>query len=206
MQRRLAWKTWSALVALIPCLVPAWSSPAVADEPIFARPIAAKAVPLLRTQDVVLHPGNVLAGKVVDRNGDPIAEARVSVLVGKAEVTRGTTGPTGEFAIELPRSGVYWLSSGDSIAIARTWSPKASPPQATTHLVVAPAAAPTRIRGQSPDTPWYAGSGPLGLSTLGATAVAAAVATAIAVPIAVAQNEDDQSSGNQRPELRPATP
>lgn len=185
MRQRLAWKTRLALVASIPLIVPAWSSSALAAEPTPAKPTALTSDTALRPQDVVLLPGNMLAGKVVDSEGQPLADAKVSVHFGKTEIARGITDQAGEFTIPVPRGGVYWLSSGDSLALVRTWSAKASPPQAEARVTLSPPPTHTSIRGQSPAAPWYAGSGPFGLSALGATAIAAAVATAIAVPLAL---------------------
>ena len=190
MRQRLAGKTWLALVASIPLIVPAWSSSALAAEPTPAKDTTLTNDTVLRPQDVVLLPGNVLAGEVVDSNGNPLADTTVSVFVGRQEVARGMTDQAGEFAIAVPRGGVYWLSCADSLALARTWSAKASPPQAEARVTLSPPPTQTSIRGQSPAAPWYAGTGPFGLSALGSTAIAAAVATAIAVPIVVAQNRD----------------
>lgn len=194
MRKPFAWKTWLALVASIPLVVPAWSSSALAGEPTPAKPAAITNNTVLRPQDVVLLPGNVLAGEAVDANGNPLTDTAVSIFVGRQEVARGMTDQAGEFAIAVPRGGVYWLVCGDSIALARTWSAKSSPPQAETRVTLSPPPTHTRIRGQSPDAPWYSGNGPFGLSTLGTTAIAAAVATAIAVPIAVAQNNDHSAA------------
>lgn len=207
MRQRLAWKTWTALVATIPLIVPAWSSSAFAADRTSVIPAAINNDTTLRTQDVVLHSGNVLAGQVVDHEGNPVAKTNVSVFIGRQEVARGTTNQAGEFAISVPRGGVYWLLCGESLALVRTWSFKAAPPSAVDRVTLSPPSTPTRIRAQSPDAPWYAGSGPFGLSTLGATALAAAVATAIAVPIAVTQNNNDNSpSSNRQAELRVASP
>lgn len=209
MRQRLAWKTWLALIASIPLIVPAWSSSALAAEPTPAKSTALTSEPALRPQDVVLLPDNVLAGEVVDSNGNPLADTTVSVFVGRQEVSRGMTDQAGEFAISVPRGGVYWLSCGNSIALARTWSSKASPPQAEARVTLSPPSTHTSIRGQSPNAPWYAGTGPFGLSALGATAIAAAVATAVAVPIAVTQNNNNDNnapSGNRQAALRPASP
>lgn len=207
MRQRLAWKTWTALVSTIPLIIPAWSSSAFAADRTSTKPAAMTNDTALRAQDVVLHSGNVLVGQVVDHEGHAVAETNVSVFVGRQEVARGTTDQAGEFAISVPRGGVYWLLCGESLALTRTWSAKTSPPSATDRVTLSPPSTPTRIRSQSPATPWYSGSGPFGLSTLGATALAAGVATAIAVPIAVTQNNNDNStSSNRQSELRVASP
>lgn len=207
MRQRLAWKTWTALVAAIPLIVPSWSSSAFAADQIATKPAAMTNDPGLRTQDVVLHSGNVLVGQVVDHDGNAVAETNVRVFVGRQEVARGITDQAGEFAISIPRGGVYWLLCGESLALTRTWSAKTSPPSATDRVTLSPPSTRTRIRGQSPAAPWYAGSGPFGLSTLGATALAAGVATAVAVPIAVTQsNNDNSTSSNRQAELRVASP
>ena len=207
MRQSLAWKTWTALVAAIPLIVPSWSSSAFAADRTAAKPTPIANDTTLRPQDVVLHPGNVLGGLVVDHEGNSVAETNVSVFVGRQEVARGMTDQAGEFAIPVPRGGVYWLLCGESLALTRTWSAKTSPPSATDRVTLSPPSTRTRIRGQSPDAPWYAGNGPFGLSTLGATALAAGVATAIAVPIAVTQNNNDNNaSSNRQAELRVASP
>lgn len=128
MRQRISWKTWLALVASIPLMVPMWSSSSLAAEPTRAKPKPLTSGSSLRTQDVVLLPGNVLAGEVVDSNGNPLADTAIRAFVGRQEVARGMTDHSGEFAITVPRGGVYCLSSGNSIALARTWSAKASPP------------------------------------------------------------------------------
>ncbi len=208
MRQGIAWKAWLALVASIPLIVPAWSSWALAAEPTPAKTVAVTNDTVLRPQDVVLLPGKVLAGIAVDSEGNPLTDAEVSVYVGKQEVAHGMTDQAGEFAISVPRSGVYWLSCGNSIALVRTWSAKASPPQAEARVTLSPPSTRTSIRGQSPNAPWYSGTGPFGLSTLGSAAIAAGVATAIAVPIAISQNNNDNNSPstNRQAALRPASP
>ena len=209
MRHRIVWKTWTALVASIPLILPAWPSTVLAGEAILPKSAAMTNDAKIRPQEVVLLPGNVLAGEVVDSNGNPLVDTAVSVFVGRQEIARGLTDQAGEFAITVPRGGMYWLSCGDSIALARAWSAKASPPQAEARVTLSPHSTRTSIRGQSPDAPWYAGTGPFGLSALGTTAIAAAVATAVAVPIAVTQNnnkDNNSPSGDRRAELRVASP
>lgn len=195
------WKTWVSLIASIPLILPTWNSSALAGEPAPEKSTAFVSEMTMRPQDVVLQSGNVLVGRVLDFDGNPQTDAEVKAFVGNLEVARGVTDQAGEFAITVSRGGVCWLSSGNSSAVVRMWSVKASPPSAVGSATLAPRI----IRGQSPEsTPWYAGNGIFGLSTLGVAAFAG-VATAIAVPIAVNQNNNNSRSNNQR-NLLPASP
>lgn len=83
MRNRLAWKTWTALVAATPLIVPSWNSSAFAADRTSTKPTAITNDADLRTQDVVLHSGNVLVGQVVDHEGNAVAETNVSVFIGR---------------------------------------------------------------------------------------------------------------------------
>lgn len=64
-----------------------------------------------RTLDVVLEPGAVVSGRVVDEYGRPAGGVIVNVSpTGEGE----TTGPDGRFAITLPMPGVYELNAHHS--------------------------------------------------------------------------------------------
>lgn len=213
MQIKIVWKNWIAVLASVPLIIPTWTSSASAVERTISTPSTFSKSGLstidaaIRPQDVVLHSGNLLAGEVSDSNGHPLADTQVSVFVGKQEVAQGKTNQDGEFVIAVPRGGVYGIACGESIAVARTWSAKASPPAAESRVRLSPLSTRPTIRGQSPGfEPWYAGSGPFGLSLLGAAAIVG-VATAIAVPIALNQNDNKSKSSNADPaQLPPASP
>ncbi|HLQ46334.1 MAG TPA: hypothetical protein VK137_16440, partial [Planctomycetaceae bacterium] len=155
--------------------------PVSAKEPLPPRPLATSATASEpRPVDIVLLPGNVLAGAVVDADGVPRPDANLVVLLGHYEIARGKTDQAGEFAIAVPRGGVYLVASGRSVTVVRAWTATAAPPAAQYRVTLSPQS--TVARGQSP-----AGRMDplLGLLLVGG------VAAAIAIPIALNNNGHD---------------
>ena len=176
----------AALLAMIPLTSPGGMPPVSAKEPVSARSLATSATASEpRPVDVVLLPGNILAGEVLDADGVPQPDAKVVVSLGRYEIARGTTNQAGEFVIEVPRGGVYLVASGRSVTVVRAWTATAAPPAAQYRVTLSSHS--TVVRGQSP-----AGRMDplLGLLLVGA------VAAAIAIPIALNNNGRDDAPHN----------
>ncbi len=183
-----------ALVATLPLVDPGWTpSVQAADPPTtlpIVRPITAAEV---RPMDVVLATNNLLVGQVLDAQGSAVAETEVIVTQGKQEVARTLTNQLGEFAVTLPRGGVYLVFTNRSAQVVRTWTAAAAPPMAADRAVLAERD--EVIRAQM-------GGGMIGnwgkpLALL----VYAGIAAAIAIPIAI-----NQHNKNKQTAVPPASP
>ena len=176
-----------ALVATLPLVDPCWTPSAQAADPPttppVTRPITAAEV---RPMDVVLATNNVLVGQVLDAQGLAVAETEVVVTQGKQEVARTLTNQLGEFAVTLPRGGVYLVVSNRSAQVVRTWTPAAAPPMAAERAVLAERD--EVIRAQMGGSFLGNWGSPLALL------VYAGIATAIAVPIAINQHNKHKQS------------
>jgi hypothetical protein len=160
----------------------------------------------IRTHDILLHGGNVLAGQVVDPQGQPCAAVPVSLQHQGYEVARVDTDENGYFAVRGVRTGVYTLQAASTVGSYRAWPATIAPPAANpgallvTHAQV--------VRGQCEGACNCAGpctgcghagvlgggglfGGGFGLSS--PLVIGAIMATAIAVPLAV---QNDNSPGS----------
>ena len=173
----------AALLAAIPLTCPGWNSFAFASEPAAGVPTPSHTINEQQILDVVLFPGNRLAGEVVDSSGLPQPNADVVVSLGRHEINRGMTNQSGKFLIEVPRGGVYLVTAGGSAKVVRTWTATVAPPVSKDHVTLAP---PAIIRGQNPN---------VGSSAMPGLLLAAGIAAAIAIPIALSTSRaGDRSS------------
>ena len=173
----------AAFLASIPLIIPGAMQTANAKEPVRARLVSKTNVPEVKPLDIVLLHGNVIAGQVIAADGTPVAEAEVTVSVGRYEVVRVTTDQAGEFAAEVPHGGVYVLTSGNSASLVRAWTATAAPPNAPARVTLAPQI--TVIRAQGP-----AGGG---VDPLMGLLLVGGIAAAIAIPIALNNNGSNAS-------------
>jgi hypothetical protein len=129
--------------------------------------------------DVALH-NNMLAGQLLDAQGNPLAGAKVTVSQGNWSVAETQTTAEGVFAVHNLRGGVYTIDAAGTQGIYRVWSAKTAPPSAKPAILMVHGDA---ARGQ------FAGGL---LATLGNPWVLGGiVAGAIAIPIVL---DDDDAS------------
>ena len=139
-----------------------------------------------RPTDVKLLPGKILAGTVLDENGKPLADTDVVVIFARQEVIRGCTNDAGEFSVELPHGGVYWLVAGPCVLVVRTWTAAVAPPGTDTRVTLTPQS--LVIRGQGPVVP--------PIDPFLGLLLAGGVVAAIAVPIALNNQSDSNNNGS----------
>ena len=196
-------RKFAALVASIPLIIPGSLQPVSAKEPIRTRLASRSQSPEPKPLDVVLLPGNVIAGEVIAADGTRQADAEVVVSVGRYEVTRVSTNKAGEFSVEVPRGGAYVIASGSNASVVRAWTAKGAPPHAQHRVTLAPQT--TIVRAQGP-----VGGG---INPLLGGLLLAGIAAAIAIPIVLNNRDDDapakKSEAVENPDeenLLPASP
>jgi hypothetical protein len=86
--------------------------------------------------DAKLSNGGVLRGQVVDGQGQPVANAPVSVLYEGKEVVSTKTAADGSFAVSGLRGGTHTVVSGDNGGICRLWSTDTAPPSARESVMI----------------------------------------------------------------------
>lgn len=189
MARHFKLSKFAALVATIPLIIPDAMQTASAKEPaprhLMSKTQAAEPKPT----DIVLHPGNIIAGEVFAADGKPLAATEVIVQIGRHEVARVSTNQFGEFAVEVPRGGVYLLTSNGGTILVRAWTATAAPPSSLDKITIAPQT--TVIRAQSEGG---------GFDPLLGLLLAGGIAAAIAIPVAL-----NNSGGNDAPKSNTRT-
>ncbi len=181
----------AAVLAAVPLAIPCWQSSAFGKDLRPPQAAVSKSRPAeLKATDVLLLPGNVLAGGVHDSDGQPIADTEIVVSLGRQEIARGLTDELGEFVIEVPRGGTYLVVTGQTVVLVRAWTGTAAPPKCATRLHLTQSK--ITVRGQ---TPVGGGIDPLlGVLLIGG------IAAAIAIPLAINANDDDNDN---RPSASP---
>ena len=150
--------------------------------PAASRP--AQAQPTLQVADAALGPQGVLRGKVVDAQGQPVADARVVLAQRSGPVAEAQTDAEGRFAVANLRHGVYAVGAAEGVGIYRLWPSSVAPPSATSDVLIVSDG--TLVRGQGGMYQWM--SEHFWLSS-------ALIVTAIALPVALI-NDKDPSTGN----------
>ena len=176
---------FAAFVASVPMVFPGAMQSVSAKEPLRTRLVTKSQVVEPKPTDVVLHPGSIIAGEVLSADGKPLVEAEVIVQMGRHEIVRVITNRFGEFAAEVPRGGVYVVSSSAGALLVRAWTASAAPPNSLYRVTVMPQT--TVIRAQD--------SGG-GFDPLLGLLLAGGIAAAIAVPIALNNSGGDDSPKN----------
>jgi hypothetical protein len=87
-------------------------------------------------QDVALAPGGTLQGQVLNPQGIPLAQTRVSVLSGGQEVASTHTDADGNFVVNNLRGGSYTVIAGDGGGIYRLWTDNSAPPHAGGRVLI----------------------------------------------------------------------
>lgn len=80
--------------------------------------------------DVQLGNDGSLQGIIVDVQGMPLSNARVTVHLPNREVASSRSDGAGCFSIEQLRGGVYELTVGETSGLVRAWAPGTAPPTA----------------------------------------------------------------------------
>ena len=150
-------------------------------------PAVASADVALSPSDVVMQPGNVLVGQVVDAQGAVQPMALVTLANHQAEVARVHTDKDGKFSVPNLRGGVYHVAARGQRGTYRVWAPNTAPPVAKQGVTMV--VGQDVIRGQYGNTP-----GPFTSAAQWCAdhpiMCAAAIGAAIAIPIAVADDDD----------------
>ncbi|MCX7421578.1 MAG: hypothetical protein NT013_18810 [Planctomycetia bacterium] len=176
-----------AFLATTPLLNPIWLRPVFGDDQTAVLPAAYRTAtrsPDIRPIDVALETGNTLSGRVVTSLDQPITSAELVVTQGRLEISRVVTSAVGDFQVQLPRGGVYLLTTARSTLLVRTWTEAAAPPAAI-HMVVMVER--FVVRGQDEDCEPTRGHGK-GLMLL---AITAALAAAIVIPLVILDRHVD---------------
>lgn len=180
-----------AFIAAVPLLHPGWQQGALAEEPEVASEIVARSRPVEATViDIVMLPGNIVAGELRDADDRPIGNAEIAIIRGRETIARGMTDKQGEFAIEVPHGGTFLVFSKQSSRLVRAWTASAAPPKSKTRIHLT--ASRTIVRGQSP------GPG-MGMDPFLGLFLVSGVIAAIAIPLAINANDDNDSPRDTTP-------
>lgn len=86
--------------------------------------------------DVALTQGGLLQGKVLDTQGQPVADAPVSVRFEGKEVASTKSSVDGSFAVRGLRGGTHVVVSGEHGGICRMWTAESAPPSARSAVMI----------------------------------------------------------------------
>jgi hypothetical protein len=141
--------------------------------------------------DVALHQGahgNVFAGRVLDQQGAPQADAPVYLLAQGQKLTETRTDQNGGFAFANLRGGVYQVATADALGVYRVWMPGTAPPSAQpTALIVA---GDDLVRGQCHKLRHCLAGARFWLTH--PCVVAGLIGAGVAIPILVINCDDDE--------------
>jgi hypothetical protein len=199
---------WLALVASLNLSIP-WQAIRAAEHEVFA--CSATQSPELHAAaveaiDVALAEGGVLAGRVYDTAGRPLANIEVT-LIQNGEVAASTiSDASGVFRFGGVAGGTCQIATAHHLQLLRTWAPHTAPPSAQQVAMIVHDE--TVVRGQYgppgcgdsvPCGPPHAGQAYGGRPVLHwmrthPGMVMAGVAAAIAIPVAIAASDDDDHS------------
>lgn len=177
--------TIAAFAATIPLVLPGVMQSASAKETHRSRLTSKSQATEPRPVNLVLQPDNILVGEVITADGKPLRDTEVVIHLGRHEVARVATNQFGEFSAEVPRGGVYVVTSSVGTLLVRAWTAHGAPPNSLDKVSLMPQT--TVIRAQD--------SGG-GFNPLLGVLLAGGIAAAIAIPIALNNNGDDDSSSN----------
>jgi len=171
--------TWRTLCIGLSCL--GWILPTsileAAPPPATAiRPEAPPAPPRPqpRVGDVALDAAGCLLGRVIDRQGLPVADRPVALGRMGRPIARSRTDASGRFRVGPLRGGTYHVSVGGRGVLVRAWVARTAPPAARDVALVVVGG--DVVRGQMPLEEFFASD---------AVVVCGMVAAVIAIPIAL---------------------
>jgi len=84
----------------------------------------------LKPIDISLAKNGSLRGKLLDSQGDPVADTAIAAYRDGEQVAATKTDSNGEFRIEGLRGGLYAVASEQGGGHFRLWAPNTSPPSA----------------------------------------------------------------------------
>lgn len=151
--------------------------------------LAAEAV-AVRSTDYLLGQKGMLAGNVVNQQGQPAAGLPVQVLHDGRVIATAYSNEKGEFAVESLRSGIHTVQLGESQQPVRFWNNAAAPPSAVNRMAIV--VDEEVVRGQCGEGCGEDGSRAAGLTwgtACGVLLIGGAVATTLALTL------DDHKSG-----------
>jgi hypothetical protein len=129
--------------------------------------------------DLQLQDGGVLAGQLVDADGQALPGQEIVLLRGSQIVAQTTADAEGHFAFERVAGGVYQIAGGGMAVSCRCWAAHTAPPAASPRLLMV-CSEQDLIRAQRPFSDIV--TNPL--------VVGAFIAGAIAIPIAIHNSSD----------------
>jgi hypothetical protein len=153
-----------------------------------ATPVATNAS-LIR--DVELSGGGILIGRLLDADGQPMADAAVSVLANSQVVATARTDRNGVFAVAGLRGGVHEIAAADTVQLCRLWTAGMAPPRAAKSVEIVSETG--VVRGQWGPPP---GNGVVKQIKVLATnpfVVGGVVAAAVAIPVALSDDDGPNS-------------
>jgi len=133
--------------------------------------------------DVALDSAGHMLGRVIDRQGLPVADQPVVLGQMGREVVQTRTDASGRFRIGPLRGGTYHLSVGRRGQLVRAWVAQTAPPAARDIALVV--AGDDVVRGQMPFEEFFASD---------AMIVCGMVAAMIAIPIALNSSDSTPCS------------
>jgi type III secretion system FlhB-like substrate exporter len=102
------------------------------------------AQPLIR--DFAISDSGVLRGKVLDRQGQPVANSPVVLLNGRSEVARAQSDARGDFQFQMVKGGLHQVATNGDMVVCRLWTAAAAPPAAQNAVLLC--GGNTVVRGQ----------------------------------------------------------
>ena len=140
------------------------------------------AMPAPTVYDVVLGQNGALYGKVVDRQGAPLADTPVGLFQNGRQVAVSKTDANGQFSFVGIRGGTYVVKAGYGVAVYRLWAPETAPPVARDVAMVVSGS--QVVRGQIGPAILGDGGGLLGLGLGGSLLLGGGIIAAIVIPLA----------------------
>lgn len=128
--------------------------------------------PAKKVLDVSMDEAGGILGAVLDSNGKPLANAKVSVK-GREWAAEATTSKDGHFYIRGLRGGNYQFQVANTTEAYRVWAHKTAPPSAKIGVLIIPGE--EIQRGQRPFGEIFANP----------ILITAIIAAAIAIPVAI---------------------
>ena len=148
------------------------------------------------SRDLRLDTEGRLRGQLVDRQGNPLSHAWVTLQSHGELLSHVQTNEHGEFQFVGLRGGVYQVGGPDVAAVYRAWTTNTAPPASKDAVLLVTGDA---LRGQTycPPRQMGLGAGHYGgaiMRTLNNPwIIGGAIAAGIAVPIAISNNDDDDN-------------
>ncbi|MEZ6042463.1 MAG: hypothetical protein R3C20_18340 [Planctomycetaceae bacterium] len=92
--------------------------------------VASEPAPINRVQDVELSDGGVLTTRVVNLQGQPVADEKVAVVYQGKQIATAVSDKDGYVAVKGLRPGAHTLATSTFTASCRFWTKNSAPPAA----------------------------------------------------------------------------